>query len=174
MTLFSIIVLVSQPVLAQQEGARNVLDAPPVAVQHVVPSAVGSGVFAANPVSVLLGLLLVIVIIFSLAWMLRRMGGVPLAGNPSIKVLAGLSVGAREKIMLIDVGGKQLLLGVAPGRVSSLHCFDEPVLNSSELKGSDFSLKIKQFMGQGLTKGSDTPHVEDGQINTDSVEKKSI
>jgi flagellar protein FliO/FliZ len=36
-------------------------------------------------------------------------------------------MGARERLVLVQVGSTQLLLGVAPGRISLLHQLDEPV-----------------------------------------------
>ncbi|WP_172600428.1 FliO/MopB family protein [Sulfurivermis fontis] len=42
-------------------------------------------------------------------------------------MLGGVPVGQRERVVLIQVGNKQLLLGVAPGRVQTLHVLDEPI-----------------------------------------------
>jgi flagellar protein FliO/FliZ len=42
-------------------------------------------------------------------------------------VLADLPLGQKERAVLIRVGTKQILLGVAPGRVSTLHVLSEPV-----------------------------------------------
>jgi flagellar protein FliO/FliZ len=118
--------------------------------QLVVPDSVGAEVFTADPVSVVFGLFLIVFLILAVAWMLRRMGAVPMIGNQTMKVVAGLSVGTREKVMLIEVGGKQILVGVAPGRVSPLHYFDEPVVESRGASESEFSLKFKQLFQQGM------------------------
>lgn len=99
----------------------------------------------ANPVSLVLGLAFVVLLIFLVAWLLRRMGAVSLVSGQAMKVVAALSVGPREKVVLVDIGGKQLLLGVAPGRVSHLHEFDQPVI-SNEGGVGDFSAKLKQMM----------------------------
>ena len=111
----------------------------------------GNAVVTGNPLTVVLGLFAIIGLIFAIAWMLRRMGAMPLMGNASMRVIAGLSVGTREKVVLIDVGGKQLLLGVAPGRVSHLYSFDEPVV-AAQSQPSEFAAKIKQFMRQDAEK----------------------
>ena len=36
-------------------------------------------------------------------------------------------MGPRERVVLLQVGNAQLLLGVTPGRIQSLHVLDEPV-----------------------------------------------
>ena len=48
-------------------------------------------------------------------------------GSGPIEIIADVSLGAKERAVLVQVGGKQLLLGVAPGRVNTLHVLDEPV-----------------------------------------------
>lgn len=75
----------------------------------------------------LLGLLVVLALIAGLAWMMRRSGALQGGAAGSLRILGGLSMGARERIVLVQVGDKQLLLGVAPGRVQTLHVLEEPV-----------------------------------------------
>ncbi len=77
-----------------------------------------------------IGLLLVVGLIFLFFWLLRRFSGIsPM--NKQMQVLGVLPLGTREKAVLVKVGDKQLLLGVAPGRVSHLYSFDGEVVDSS-------------------------------------------
>ncbi len=75
----------------------------------------------------LLGLVAVLLVIGAAAWMLRRIGPLQAGANGAMRVLGGLSMGARERVVLIQVGQTQLLLGVAPGRVQTLHVLDPPL-----------------------------------------------
>lgn len=77
--------------------------------------------------NMLLGLIVVLMLIVGLAWMLRRSGALQ-GGAGTLRVLGGLSMGARERVVLVQVGDTQLLLGVAPGRVQTLHVLTEPVV----------------------------------------------
>lgn len=110
--------------------------------------AIGSGVATANPLSVVAGLLMVVALIFVVAWLMRRVGAMPMLTGQSMKVVSALSVGSREKVLLINVGDKQLLIGVAPGRVSKLHYFDEPVALPNRSSSNDFSSTIKKVLQQ--------------------------
>lgn len=74
---------------------------------------------------VVFGLLLVLVVIAVLAWLYRRQGGFRPASNPQLSVMASLSLSARERLVLVRVCGVQLLLGVAPGQIRTLHVLGE-------------------------------------------------
>ena len=75
----------------------------------------------------LLGLTFIVVLIVGMAWLMRRMGTFQATAAGELKVLGGLSVGQRERVVLIQVGEKQILVGVAPGRVNALHVLEEPL-----------------------------------------------
>lgn len=78
-----------------------------------------------------LGLVAVLALIFALAWAVRRFGRVQSLPTGALRVLGGLSVGTRERVVLVKIGNTQLLLGVAPGRVQTLHVLAEPIEFSS-------------------------------------------
>jgi len=75
----------------------------------------------------LTALCFVVALIFALSWLLRRVQTLR-AGRTggSMTIHAGLSVGARERVVWIQAGDQHLLLGVAPGRVQTLHVFEHP------------------------------------------------
>jgi len=68
----------------------------------------------------LVSLLLVLAIFAGLAWLLRRSGTLTRSEKGQLSVIAGLSIGMRERLVLVRVGDKQLLLGVTPGRIDKL------------------------------------------------------
>ena len=86
---------------------------------------------AATPTPDLLGvalnLLMVIGLILALAWGLRRYqtgnGGAPGA----IRIVSALPLGARDRMVLVEVGGEQILVGVSNGRMERLHVLKDPV-----------------------------------------------
>lgn len=109
----------------------------------------GSAVVATNPVGVFLTLIFIVVIILAAAWLLRRVGPVSMVGGQSIRILAVTSLGAREKILVIDVAGQQELIGVAPGRISHLHHYDQAVIDIDSNLQNNFSSKLKQLLDAG-------------------------
>ena len=113
--------------IAQADMARPF--ASPAVVQ-VTPPGVGS----LGQVTFALGL--VLAAIFAAAWLVRRMRGVGKSASGALDVIADLPLGQKERAVLIRVGNQQVLLGVAPGRVSTLHVLSEPVATSSPPAGT--------------------------------------
>jgi len=72
---------------------------------------------------VLVSLAVVLAVIFVVAAIIRRMRGFTAGAAARIRVLGELSLGPKERAVLIDTGSVQMLIGVAPGRVSTLHVF---------------------------------------------------
>jgi flagellar protein FliO/FliZ len=95
--------------------------AAPAAPTHVAPSVVGSlG-------QVTFALALVLAAVFVAAWLLRRVRGLGRNAGSTLDVIADLPLGPKERAVLVRVGKAQLLIGVAPGRVTTLHVLEEPV-----------------------------------------------
>jgi len=69
---------------------------------------------------VVFGLALVLALVFAAAWLMRRLRSIQGAGTDGITVLAQTSLGARERAILVQVGGQKLLLGAGPGSVRTL------------------------------------------------------
>ncbi|MEJ1961930.1 MAG: flagellar biosynthetic protein FliO [Gammaproteobacteria bacterium] len=97
----------------------------PFAAPSVTTSPAPSGIASLGQVTVALGL--VLAVIFVAAWLLRRVRGLGKTGTGVLDVIADLPVGQKERAVLIRVGTTQVLIGVAPGRVTTLHVLTEPV-----------------------------------------------
>ncbi|SDX08572.1 flagellar protein FliO/FliZ [Marinobacter mobilis] len=113
-----------------------------------VPGAVGS------LASLGLGLLVVIALIFGCAWLVRRMSGLAGMNNQLMKVVAVMNLGTRERIALLDVGGKQILVGITPSTIRTLHVFDEPIANPADLDSSDFARRLQGMIGKSWKGGA--------------------
>ena len=71
-----------------------------------------------------IGLLIVLSVFFLCVWGVRKLTGLTVSGAEKIRVVGGLSLGLREKVMVLQVGKKQLVLGVTPGRIETLHVLE--------------------------------------------------
>lgn len=82
---------------------------------------------------VTLALIVVLAAVFAFAWIVRRMRGLGSRVGNAIDVLADVPLGQKERAVLLKVGATQILIGVAPGRVNTLHVLAEPLELSKPL-----------------------------------------
>jgi flagellar protein FliO/FliZ len=105
--------------------------APSTAVAHVfaapgaVASVPGSGIAGLGQVT--LALCIVLGAIFLCAWFARRMRNISSGRSGAVNVISEVRLGPKERAVLLQVGTTQLLIGVAPGRISALHVLAEPL-----------------------------------------------
>jgi flagellar protein FliO/FliZ len=69
----------------------------------------------------------VLAAIFLVAWLVRRMRIVGNRVGGAIDVLANVQLGQKERAVLLKIGSTQILVGVAPGQVNTLHVLTEPL-----------------------------------------------
>lgn len=126
----------------------SVLAAEPVATAAAAPAA-GSGV-AGQLAQLVLGLLLVLGLIFFLAWMLRRVQQAGPAGKGQvIDIIGSRALGPRDRLVLVQVGNEQILLGLSPGTITALHVLKEPVqVPSTEQASPEFAQRLMELLGK--------------------------
>jgi len=69
----------------------------------------------------IIGLALILALIFALAWLIRRTGKFQTSSNGEIKMIAGLSLGQRERAVLLEIEGERILVGVTSQQIQTLH-----------------------------------------------------
>lgn len=83
-----------------------------------------AGRTSSSVTSMIGGLAAILALIVGLGWAARRFNLAPnLAKGQPIQLLSALSLGGKEKVMLIEVDQQKILLGVTPQQVTSLHVF---------------------------------------------------
>ncbi len=84
-------------------------------------------VSAGSMMQMVLGLVVVLAILIGGALLVRRLGTFPAVADSPLKVITGLSLSPRDRLVVVQVGDKQLLLGLSPGRIQTLHVLEEPL-----------------------------------------------
>ena len=97
------------------------MDAPLFAAPAATPEHTSGG----SLVEVTLALLAIVALIAGLAWLMKRMRGLGVAGHDRIQVLGERALGPKERCVLVRVGGTDILVGVVAGSVNTLHVFPE-------------------------------------------------
>lgn len=123
---------------------------------HLYANVADSAVTSSEPITsaymakFLLSLVLVLGIIFLLAWLVKRLNVIPQQNKGAIQLLASLPMSAKDRLALIQVGEEQILISVSPGRMSKLHCLEKPLdMTSFDTNGSSsFSDKMQAILQQ--------------------------
>ncbi|WP_082672054.1 flagellar biosynthetic protein FliO [Thiomicrospira sp. XS5] len=98
---------------------------------------------------ILMSLFFILLIIFAAAWMLKRFGKINGVAGNQMKVLGVMSLGQRERAVLLEVGKEQLLIGVTSSRVSLLHKLEEPIEVVTEKPvNSAFAKRLQEAIQQ--------------------------
>ena len=78
-------------------------------------------------IQVIAPLFMVIVLIFILAWLVKKMNrGIPAMGK-DIEIVSTTPLSGQSRLCLVRVGGRDMLIGVTATNISHLQTFDEPV-----------------------------------------------
>lgn len=117
--------------------------------------AASQAVGAAEVGQLFAGLLVVVAVIFMGAWLAKKYNlGNRFSNNDCIKVVSLLSLGAKEKIILLEVGDEQIVVGSSNQGLQHLHTLKTPV----EIKNTDnetvapFAAQLKKLLNKSSSK----------------------
>lgn len=112
-------------------GARAAnAPAPANVLAGQAPSAAGS------LLQTILSLGFVIALLVGLAWLLKRFGPKHITGGTTVKLVGALSVGARERILVVEVGEQWIVVGASPGRMNALATMPRQEVDEADLAGT--------------------------------------
>ena len=101
---------------------------------------------------VIFSLLLVLAAVALVAWILKRINLPQHGAGSLLKVVSGVAVGQRERIVLVEINDTWLVVGVAPGQVRTLHSMPKAELpnlqadTANTASGKNFQSWLKQVM----------------------------
>lgn len=124
----------------------------------VIPFLLAAPACAAEPVpgmtegllQMLLGLAVVVGLLLGSLWLIKRLS-TPGGGAHGMKILGGLPVGPRERIVLVEIGDKVLVLGITAAGINTLHTLERTQLPDEALAPAgaphaDFRQWLKQSL----------------------------
>lgn len=93
-----------------------------------------------------LSLLAIVALIVAISWALKRLKLAAPRGSGGIAVLDELSVGPRERIVLIRVGESQVLVGISAAGVVALTPLAAPIVLKAGAPAPAFAERLKDLM----------------------------
>ena len=89
---------------------------------HITPD---SPVSISYILQILSSFVAVILFILVIAWLMKKSGRFGASGNKAISIVSSMSLGMREKIVVVNVEGVNIVVGVAPGQIRTLYVLGE-------------------------------------------------
>ena len=106
----------------------------PVSAQETASSiSIGTYLQAAFALAVIIALLL------GTAWLARKVSGGKGFGHGGLRVLGGVALGPRERIVLVEAGESWLVVGIVPGQIRTLHVMPKGELPDQSTQGGETS-----------------------------------
>ncbi len=121
------------------------------AVSAAVSSAETSAVSPTTGLlQIFLGLIAVLALMVVAAWFLKKIGPVASGNKVAVKVVGGVNLGNRERIMVVEVADQWIVVGVTAHQISTLSTLPkQEQLNTQEtVQGSEnqFSTWLKRTL----------------------------
>lgn len=142
-------VMAADPATTAGTPTAPAVAAAPATAPVVVPPVSGlSSGMGGQLLQLVLGLLLVVGMIFVLAWLMRRVQRAGPVGNQVIELVGSRALGPRDRLVLVQVGNEQVLLGVSPGSITALHVMNEPVqVPETQNATPEFARRLMDALG---------------------------
>ncbi|EKO3429820.1 flagellar biosynthetic protein FliO [Vibrio fluvialis] len=90
-------------------------------------------------------LLFVIALILFMAWLLKRMRVPAFGHQKGLNVVRQLPVGTKERVMIVQAGEEQFLIGVTSQSIQLISKLETP-LKQEELESTPFSNQLAQLL----------------------------
>ena len=124
-----------------------------VASVHAQTSDQGNslGSYSWEAIKVIFSLAVVLGIFYLFVNAFKKYTGVSLKTHSTIKIIGGLSLGGKDKVVILEAGNINLLLGVSSSGITKLHEFDHDQLSTvtDQIDNSkSFSNHIEKILGK--------------------------
>lgn len=93
----------------------------------VVIASAASAPGAGSLLATLFALAVVLGLVVGLGWLLKRLPGGLAQHRSGLRVVASLAVGAKERVLVVEAGERQLLIGVTSQQISLLDTLAQPL-----------------------------------------------
>jgi len=100
-----------------------------------------------------LGLFVILILIGVVAWAVKRFSNLGFSQTGNMKIISGLSIGNREKVVLMKAGESHILLGVTATQIQTLHVFEKGEIDE---ESPSRKLSFEESLKRVITKGAPT------------------
>lgn len=90
-------------------------------LQAIAAEAQTPGVSSGSYWQAAFALLVIIGLLLGITLLARKISGGKVFGQGGMKIVGGIALGPRERLVLVEVGDTWLVIGIVPGQIRTLH-----------------------------------------------------
>jgi flagellar protein FliO/FliZ len=103
-------------------------------------------------VQIFLALVAVIALMLLIAWLFKRVGPVNSMNKVSMKVVGGISIGNRERIMVVEIADQWLVLGVTAQQINTLSSMPKQEITTNTVNSNNPENQFSHWLKKTLEK----------------------
>lgn len=104
-----------------------------------------------NATTMILSLLIVLMVVAVSAYILKKFQVTTQGSNQCLKVISSIHIGAKERVIIVQVAKKQLVLGVTANQITLLDTLNEP-LESTKNTTESFDKSVISRLNKSFKK----------------------
>ena len=108
-----------------------------------------SGVATGGLMQLTLSLIVVLTLIFAITWLVKRLNLAAPRASRAMAIVDELTLGPRERLLLVRVGESQVLLGVGAAGVVALTPLPAPIHVPPAAPDAGFASRLREIMHRG-------------------------
>jgi flagellar protein FliO/FliZ len=112
--------------------------------QSAVAAELNSAPQTGGAMRVAFGLMIVLAVMALIAWAVNRIGPGNIGSSSAARIVGGVSVGNRERVVVIEVADRWIVVGVAPGQVNGIANIDIGAAHLSVQQTRDIQIASNQ------------------------------
>jgi flagellar protein FliO/FliZ len=113
------------------------------------------GISAGTFMQTLLALGLIVALLGGTAWLARKVSGGKGFGRGGMRVVGGVALGPKERIILVEVGEQWLVIGIVPSQIRTLHRLPKGAAIPDEIGAPASDRPFAQWLKQTMERRSD-------------------
>lgn len=146
-----------RPFLAASLGALSLqFPSHVLALQQAAQPLPASPLSLGGVLQVLLALIVVLGTVVAAAWLLKRLAPGQVSAGGAIKLIGGIAVGPKERVVVVEVGDTWLVVGVAPGQVNALHNMPRIASFSGQHAQASGDLRFAAWLKEVMNRRNET------------------
>lgn len=135
----------SCPTFYSVAGITALISSTPALAETAAPPGLPSGAV----LQAFIGLVIVLGLIAAIAFLMRRLPASRAFAQGTMKIVGGIAIGPRERVVLLEVADTWVLIGIAPGQLRTLHTLAKgEAPSTAEATPAPFSQWLQHFTEQ--------------------------